>query len=121
VTDPRYSAKKELVRHISSDGLLTFIVAVDEADDVTLGFEGYPWHTHADVLAALSGTAPEVAVEQFVAALLGNEAVIAISTLAGRIEDVWISDDPSKADPHKPDNEVIALRFWNGRPWQASP
>ncbi len=110
------SATKELVRHVSPDGLLTFVVAVDEADDVTLGFKGYPWHTHADILAALSGTSPKAAVEQFVSALLGNKAVIAVATVAGRIEDVWVSDDPLKADPHKLDGEVIAFRFWNGTP-----
>ena len=112
------SVAKEITRHISPDGLLTFVVA-HKADDVTLGFEGYPWHTHADILAALSGTSPKAAVEQFVAALLGNKAVIAVATVAGRIEDVWVSDDPLKADPHKPDGEVIALRFWDGTPWQA--
>ena len=120
MTDPRYSAKRELVRHVSPDDLLTFVVAVDEAGDVTLGFEGYPWHTHADILAALSETAQEVAVEQFVAALLGNASVIAIATVACRIEDVWVSDDPSKKDPHKSASEVITHRFWDGTPWQPS-
>lgn len=106
-------------KHVSPDGLLTFVVATDGAGDVTLGFEGHPWHTHADILAALSGTAPEVAVKRFVAALLGNKAVIVVATVAGRIEDVWVSDDPSEADPHKPSDEVIELRFWDGKLWQA--
>lgn len=113
------SVTKELARHVSPDGLLTFVVVADEGGDVALGFEGYPWHTHADILAALSGTVPEVAVERFVAALLGNKAVIAVATVAGRIEDVWVSDDPLKADPHKPSDEAIELRSWDGTPWRA--
>ena len=111
---------RQVSRHVSPDGLLTFVVATDEAGDVTLGFEGYPWHTHADILAALSGTAPEVAVKRFVAALLGNKAVIAVVTVAGRIGDVWVSDDPPEADTHKLPDEVIELRLWDGTLWQAS-
>lgn len=110
---------QQVSKHVSPDGLLTFVVAADEGGDVTLGFEGYSWHTHADILAALSGTAPEVAVERFVGALLGNEVAIAVATVAGRIEDVWVSDDLLRADPYKPSDEVIEFRFWDGTPWRA--
>lgn len=110
---------QQISKYVSPDGLLTFVVVNDGAGGITLGFEGYPWHTHADILATLSGTAPEVAVKRFVAALLSNKAAIAVATVAGRIEDVWISDDPSKADPHKPSEEVIEIRFWDGMFWQA--
>lgn len=108
-------------RHVSPDGLLTFAVVVDEAGNVSLGFEGHPWHTHADILAEIRGTTQEVAVAQFLDELLGNRAVIATATIAGRIADVWVSDDPAKPDPHKPDDEVIAFRFWDGTPWRPEP
>ena len=110
---------QQVSRYFSPDGLLTFVVVADGTGDVTLGFAGYPWHTHADILAALSGTAPEAAGEQFVAALLGNKAAIAVATVAGRVEDVWVSDDPPVANPHKPFDEMIKFRFWDGTPWQS--
>lgn len=71
-------------------------------------------------MAALSGIAQEVAVEQFVAALLGNESVMPIETVACRIEDMWVSDDLSKTNPHKSAGEVITYRFSDGTPWQPS-
>ena len=61
----------------------------------------------------------QLGIGQFVDALLSNRAVIAISTVAGRIADVWVSDDPTKPDPYKPDDEVIAFRFWDGTPWRS--
>ena len=85
-----------------------------------LGFEGYSWHTHAEILAALSNTTQEAAIERFVDALLGNRVVIAVSIVAGRIAGVWVSDDPTKADRYKPDDEAIAFRFWDGTPWVSS-
>ncbi len=114
-------ASQQLSKHVSPDGLLTFVVAADEAGDVALGFEGYPWHTHADILAEICGTTQKIAVAQFLDELLGSRAVIAIATIAGRIADVWVSDDPAKPDPHKPDDEAIAFRFWNGTPWRPEP
>lgn len=114
-------ATQQLTRHVSPDGLLTFVVVSDEAGDLALGFEGYPWHTHADVLAAISGLPQDAAVAQFVGALLSNTAVIATSTIDGRLADVWVTDDPAKPDPYKPNNEVIAFRLWDGTPWRPSP
>jgi hypothetical protein len=35
---------------VSPDGALRFLVRSPDGD-ITLGFAGYPWHTHGDVLA----------------------------------------------------------------------
>ncbi len=37
--------------YLSPDGCLRLVV-IRETGDITLGFEGFPWHTHGDVLAA---------------------------------------------------------------------
>ena len=104
-------------RHVSPDELLTFLVVANETGDVALSFEGYLWHTHAQ----MRGMTREEAVAQFLGELLGNKAVIATATIAGRVADVWVADDPAKPDRCKPDNEVITFRFWDGMPWRAGP
>ena len=106
---PRPSMEK----YVSPDGSLTFLV-IREHGDVSLGFEGTPWHTHADILAALSGLSQEDAVTQFVTSLLENKRVIATATVNGRVRDVWVTDDPAEVDIYKPENEVITFRLWDG-------
>ena len=43
----------------SPDGSLRFLVGTEDDGDVSLGFDGFAWHTHADILAAVAGI-PEV-------------------------------------------------------------
>jgi hypothetical protein len=105
--------KRTTEKYVSPGGALTFLV-VHEDDDVSLGFDGTPWHTHADILAAVSCLPQEDAVSQFVASLLENKRAIAIATLNGRVRDVWVADDPAKDDIHKPEDEVIRFRRWDG-------
>lgn len=37
--------------YVSPDGQLRFVIRASD-DGLMLGFDGYPWHTHADLLAA---------------------------------------------------------------------
>jgi hypothetical protein len=103
-------------KYVSPDGTLTFLV-VRERGDISLGFEGYPWHTHGDILAALSGLPIEQAVAQYVDAVTSSESVVAIATVDGRVRDISIADDPMRPDPYKPENETIAFRYWDGTPF----
>jgi hypothetical protein len=78
--------------HRSPDGLLRFIVCRDKDGDISLGFDGFTWHTHADILAELSGMSEDVALRNYVDALLNDQAIIAIARVAGKIQDIWIAD-----------------------------
>ena len=104
--------------YISPDGLLRFIVERDD-DGVNLGFAGYEWHTHADVLAGTFGVSERGAIARFVEDLLGDRSVIALSRVGGVIRDVWVTDDPASELRHKPEGEEIEFRHWSGRAWQA--
>lgn len=106
-------SKRTTVKYVSPDGSLTFLV-VRENGDVLLGFDGTPWHTHADILGALFGLSQEDAVSQFVASLLENKRAIAIATVNGRVRDVWVTDDPAQEVIYKPEDEVITFRRWDG-------
>jgi len=105
--------------YISPDGLLRFIVERDD-DDVSLGFAGYEWHTHADLLAGSFGVAEQDAIRRFVEDLHRDRSVIAVSRVREVIQDVWVTDDPASELTDKPEEEEIELRYWSGAPWQAS-
>ena len=106
------------MRYVSPDGLLTFLV-IRRPDDVGLGFDGFSWHRHGRILAALSGLSEEEAVERYVDALLSNESTIAIVRTDGRVTDIWIDDDPlgTSLGKYRPlENETLSLRLWDGSP-----
>ena len=106
----------ETSKYVSPDGTLTFVVQ-REPGDITLGFEGTPWHTHGGLLAGEYGLPQEEAVARFMEALLQNQHVIAVASVKGVVNDIWIVDEPMKSDPYKPDDEIVAFRFWDGTPF----
>ena len=104
----------EAVReYVSPDGQLKFVVGRDE-QDVSLGFEGFPWHTHASVLASEFGTCEELAVNRFVSDLLSDHCIIVLSRTGGTIRDVWITADPQSHLRDKSADEVLEYRYWSG-------
>ena len=105
--------------YVSPDGLLHFIIVRDN-DDVSLGFAGYAWHTHGDLLAGSYGMGEGEAIARFVEDLLGDNSVIAMSRAGGVIQDVWVTDDPASDLRHQSEGEEIEFRYWSGHPWPAS-
>ena len=105
--------------YTSPDGLLRFTIGRD-GDDVSLGFAGMPWHTHADLLAGAFGVSEQAAVARFVEDLLSDRSVVAVSRVGGVIQDVWVTDDPSSELRYQPEGEEIEFRYWSGRAWQAA-
>jgi hypothetical protein len=103
--------------YVSPDNQLRFVVDDDE-QDVSLGFEGFPWHTHADVLASTFGTSEELAVNRFVSDLLNDRCIIVVSRIGGTIRDVWITADPQSDLRYKSDDEVLEFRYWSGGQWK---
>ena len=108
---------KPTKEYVSPDNQLRFVVDYEE-QDVSLGFEGFPWHTHVDVLASELGTSEELAVRKFVRDLLSDRSIIVVSRIGGTIRDVWITADPTTDLLYKPDNEVLEFRYWSGEQWK---
>ena len=102
--------------HVSPDGCLRFLVVAGPDGDLVLGFDGYPWHTHADILAEVSGLGQPEAVRQYVADLLHDRLAIALWGSPGEIRDVWVPDDPARDAAYPLEGEVIRLRYWRRRP-----
>jgi hypothetical protein len=110
--------------HVSPDGRLRFLVVTGDDGDVKLGFDGFPWHTHADILAALTGLPEAEAVRRYVADLVGGNSVIVLWSVGGELRDIWVSDDPAKdagyaSTAYAEPGEAVALRYWDGRAWRA--
>jgi hypothetical protein len=100
--------------YLSPDGILRFLVITGDDGDVSLGFSGYSWHTHAEILAVTKGLTELEAVEQFVCDLTESRTVIVISRIRGQIRDVWVTDDPQGELRYIADEESLEFRFWDG-------
>lgn len=110
----RQVALSIIEEHRTPDGLYRFIVERGDGGDLSLGFVGFPSHTHGDILAALSGLSVDAAVRDYVDVLLSGRSFIGIARVAGKIRDVWVTGDP-RPDKYKPADETIAFRYWDGR------
>jgi hypothetical protein len=99
-------------RHMSPDRKLCLIVETVD-NDLVVGFEGYAWHTHGDILARLSGLDAEAAMEAFIEKIKRGELVITVLSKGDNVTDIWISDDPQKETVIP--GETIRLRLWNGQ------
>ena len=103
--------------YVSPDNQLRFVVDYEE-QDVRLGFEGFPWHTHADLLAWELGTSEEIAVDRFVRDLLSDRSILVVSRIDATIRDVWISADPLSDLRYNSCDEVLEFRYWSGGQWE---
>ena len=102
-----------LARHISPDGTLT-LIAEQRGDDIQIGFEGMPWHTHGDILAQLGELPVASAVERFVKEVLHGQHVIALLHRNGALVDAWVTDDPAKDAHYAEPGEVLEFRCCDG-------
>ncbi|MHC2394283.1 hypothetical protein [Bradyrhizobium liaoningense] len=75
--------------YVSPDGQLRLLVICPDGD-WTLGFDGFPWHTHGSILASVSGKDEETAIENFVADLTSGKSIIAVKRINGSVADVWV-------------------------------
>jgi len=66
-------ALRVIDEHRTPDGL-TFRVGETEDGDTCLGFDGYSWHTHGDVVAELSGKPEAAAIRMYVDDLLAGRS-----------------------------------------------
>lgn len=106
--------------HISPDGRLRLLVT-READDLTLGFHGFPWHTHGDVLAAefafrgQSGLTPVEAVGQLISDVTACRVPLSFVYTDGQLTDVVVNYEYTEPDAYQPANEHTEHRMWDGR------
>ena len=112
---------ERMERHQSPDGELTLVV-LTEAEGITIGFDGFEWHTHGDLLAAdyPFGPGPELTPEsatlRFVQDVVSNRAVIVVRRVDGEIRDVWITEDVEKELRDQQPGETMEFRYWDGSP-----
>lgn len=96
--------------HTSPDDLFTLIVDVTESD-WTIGFSGYSWHTHGDILSAWGcDGSPSDAMRTFVDEIIGSKRPFLVYREDGAISDVAVQSDYD--DPASEEN--VEVRLWNG-------
>jgi len=106
-------------RHHSPDGELTLVV-LREAEGISIGFDGFEWHTHGDLLAADypfgagAEITPEDATRRFVQDVVSNRAIIVVRRVDGEIRDVWITEDVEKELRYQQPGETMEFRHWDG-------
>src|SRR4051794_11547031 len=86
-------------RHTSPDGLMCLLVD-STAGDWTIGFDGYSWHTHGEILDAWGYEgSPEAQTRAFVRDILGSRQVIAIVRTDGKVSNIIVPDDDLSGRP----------------------
>jgi hypothetical protein len=112
---------KILECHKSRDGLLTFLITQDDDGDITIGFDGFGWHTHGDLLTALSNLSEADALAQLTANVLNDRKVIVLHFVRDKLDDVWLAEDPTEeiedAKRYGKSDERFELRYWSGSPF----
>jgi hypothetical protein len=101
--------------HQSPDALLKFIVVRADDGDIDLGFEGFAWHTHANLLVPFFGNTENIAIRTFVDSVLSNRAIIAVVRVDGKLQDVSVTDIARPGEA-KSDRETVEFRYWDGSP-----
>ena len=100
--------------HYSPDRFLRLIVKRDEEGDTSIGFDGYSWHTHGDILASMSGLPEAEAIREFVNQIINDYQIIVVSRINGEIRKIWPTDDPEGEDEDKLPEESLEFRRWSG-------
>ncbi len=108
-----------LEEHPTSDGALTLIVDIDGSSltpDYSVGFDGFEWHTHGDLLYLGEALPQEAAVRKFVDQLLNDQLTIVVSRINGKITNAWVTDELNVEEEikYKPDEETLEFRYWSG-------
>jgi hypothetical protein len=103
--------------YVSPDGRLRLLVVTSDDGDVSIGFDGFPWHTHADLLANATALAATAAVRRLLEDLFGDRSVVAVWSVGAVVRDVWVSDDPARDASYPAAGESIELRYWSGSRW----
>jgi hypothetical protein len=102
-------------RRASDDGLLKLTICRENDGDAAVGFEGFAWHTHVDMIAACSDLGEADAIRRFIDVVLGDRSVIAVCRVGGEVRDAWVSDDPASDLRFRSEDETIEFRCWSGR------
>ena len=106
--------------YVSPDGILRLVVARDEDGDISLGFAGFAWHVHGELLVAayahddVVGLTPESATRRFVQEVTGNRAIIVMQRVDGVVRDIWVTSDPSRELRCSQPGASLEFRHWDG-------
>src|SRR4051812_11842874 len=109
-------------RHTSPDDSMVLLVDLT-GGDWTIGFDGFAWHTHGDILDAWGYEgAPEARMRAFVDDIVQSRRVIALVRIDGNVREIRVPADLADRPLSKSfgkyaaPNETAEFRYWNGQP-----
>jgi hypothetical protein len=107
-------------RYESPDRAIRLVIDLTDGD-WTIGFDGFAWHTHGDILEAWGyHGAPDKMVRAFVQDIISSRKEICVYRIDGRISDIAVpadyTDRPPANDRYAPPNETMETRYWDDRP-----
>ena len=114
----RYPAMAIYEPHLSPDGTLELLVDLSDDGDWAVGFDGFAWHTHSDILewSGYVGT-PAERVQGIVDDIISSRRVFFVSSIDGKVRVAWVADDPSLDGlKYAKASETIKKRRWDGQP-----
>jgi len=106
---------KELWRSVSEDGLLRLVALVNEAGELTCGFEESPWHTHGDLFDSYG--VEQGNLNAFLLSITSGRQVIGVLRQNNTMKSAWLVDIYSQIedDKYRQQDEVLQFRLWDGR------
>ncbi len=104
-------------RHVSPDGVLTFVVERLDDGVTLLGFAGCEWQTYPNLLDREDGATDEAATRAYIDRLLRGVAVVGVLRKGGTIVDARIMGRPAFEAGMLPEGETLEMRHWDGLPW----
>jgi hypothetical protein len=100
--------------YTSAEHVLRFRVTKSIDGGVTLGFDGSPWHTHANLLVGWYGPSEDAAVHRFVEDLLESPIIIAVVRREGNIVGIRVTEDPQSDLRSARAGDILEFRYWDG-------
>jgi hypothetical protein len=116
-------------RHRTSAPLPDLIVGRD-GDDWMIGFDGYAWHTHGDILHAWGYPgSPEQATRAFVDDVVASRRPIVVWRIGGGIRDLdvpveWevdLHELQEAVSKYGAAGETVEVCYWKGRETPPEP
>ncbi len=110
----------EFFRQTSPDGLLTLVGIQDTDGDITIGFEGFYWHTHGDLLATpwldmqQEPLDPHDAAVAFISSIVTNQVPLVLHFISSKLKDVWGMGPGDMPPGHGAPDDSFEIRYWDG-------
>lgn len=98
----------------SPDGLLALRITPDVEGETMVGFHGFDWAITGSQLAENLSMDASEAIQAYVASIVADKQIIAVSLVDDEMTDAWITDFPQSDLQYCSEEERLQFRRWSG-------